>query len=368
MTFLVERTGFRARLQEMWRRDIARSVAAADRHTGKAIGKLGRLLDESRQFQHASAVAVRDVEKRLAASDAAVRNLEQRLTELERTALVDSRQARQVADWQLRFSPAGICAHVTRVVSEAPLREDPAAHLLVERLFPPDFYELLLASLPEMDLFQSSDSNEMYLRPAEFGVVPRLTGLVWEFIDTHVARAVAGAALQRLRPVIEARYEALFGREWAEAVLGLSHESSGGRMMLWRRGYCEKPHLDPKRTSVTALVYLARPGDPETGGTMLYSIDGDFAPVHTKTSYPDVHGLSCTLVSRVPFRPNSALILVNAGGAHGTEVPDDMPSDLVRYAFELQIGPSAQQLLDFVSTLPPSDQQQWLDLAALRAT
>jgi len=363
VVFALEWTGLRARLQALWRRDISRSATSANRRTDKTLGTLRRLSDEQRQLQHATDVRVREIERRVAASHAAVLDLEQRLTDLERTHLADSRQARQVSDWQLRVDPAAICAHVSRAVSDAPLSEAPTAHLVVEELFPPDFYELVLASLPAIDHLQASDSNERHVRPAEFRIVPRLTTLMWEFIDTEVARAIASAALPRLHPFLEARYVALFGRERAGAALNLPHEPSPGRLLLRRRGDCEKPHLDPKKTSVSVLMNLAKPGEPETGGTRLYAIDGDFTPVHTNTAYPGAHGLTCRLVSQVPFRPNTALILMNARAAHGADAPDILPAELVRYAFEFGLGPGTLQLLDFVATLPPSAQQQWLGLA-----
>ena len=134
VAFLVERTGLRARLQEIWRRDIARSVAAADRHTEKSVAKLTRLADEGGQVDRVTATNLRALENQVAASMAVVREFESRLTRLEQTALADSRQAPSVAEWQSRFRSGAICAHVTRAVSEAPLLEEPAAHLLVERI------------------------------------------------------------------------------------------------------------------------------------------------------------------------------------------------------------------------------------------
>ena len=43
--------------------------------------------------------------------------------------------------------------------------------------------------------------------------------------------------------------------------------------MLRRPGYKLTPHLDPKRATMTVLLYLARPGDSEQFGTSLYSVD-----------------------------------------------------------------------------------------------
>ena len=365
VAFLVERTGVRARLQEMWRRDIARSVGAADRHTGVSISKLKRRVDDSSHAQRLSVSTVRDLEQQLAVSVAIVRELESRLTRLERTALADSRQAQSVAEWQSRFGSDAISEAVSRTIAAAPLREEPAAHLLVERIFPPDFYALVVDTLQNGDDAGTAESPEIDLRPTAHRIVPRLTAVAWGFIDARLADAIARAALERFRPFIERYYVELFGRECGEAVLALPHEASA-RFQRWPRGYSETPHLDPKGTVITVLMYLARPGDSLIATASLYSIDGDFAPVHTNTAYPDEHGVHCRLVSRVPLRHNSALLTVNAGAAHRIDLQqEDGQTDTDGgYGLELRIGPNVRQFVDLISTLPPADQQPWLGLAA----
>ena len=134
--------------------------------------------------------------------------------------------------------------------------------------------------------------------------------------------------------------------------------------MLRRPGYVQKPHLDPKRSAATVLIYVARPGDPESVGTVLYSLSNPVSPVRTSTYYPEDFGVTCTPVKHVPFRPNTAVVFVNAEGAHGAEIPrESVPEDLLRYAFMHYIGPEVPQLLELVSTLPPPEQQGWLGLA-----
>src|SRR5262249_348257 len=159
-----------------------------------------------------------------------------------------------------------------------------------------EFYEWVTDSLPEPDFFASRDPIKMNLRPAQFKIVPRLTRLVWEFIDNDVTRTIADAALPRLTPFVRARYAAMFGDREAEAVLALPDRAFGGRLMLRRPGYTQKPHLDPKRSSATVLIYCARPGDPENIGTALYSMANPVSPVRTSTYYPEDHGVACTPV------------------------------------------------------------------------
>jgi hypothetical protein len=366
LQFLLQRAGLHARLQEMWRRDIARAAATAAL-TDKTIGQLNRSSDDDREWQRISEARLNECEARLAQSDVAIQALQERLAGFERATILDNRQARLAADWPLRFKPADIRAHVVRAVHEASMHETPGAHLVVDRLLPPDFYEFLLASLPGADLFLG-EPMEMDLGPGPFDLVPRLTRLLWEFVATDVADSLAGAALERLRGPVLARYEAFFGREHAAALLATPHGHWGEGLTLRRRGYRERPHVDPKRASIAVLIGLTRRDTPEAMGMTLYSIDGDFLPIRTGVSHPESHGLTCRPVSSVPVRPNSALILVNAGMAHAIEIPDEESAapELPRYGFHFYVGPSVQMLIDIASTLPPADQQPWLGLAGAR--
>ena len=367
LQFVLQRAGLHARLQEMWRKDIARAAATTAGLTDKTVSQLNRLSDDGREWQRISEARLDECEARLAQSDVALQALQKRLAEFERVAVVDNRQARLAADWPLRFKPAEIRAHVVRAVSEAAMHETPGAHLVVEQLLPPDFYEFLLASLPGADLFHQSEPMDMDLGPGPFDRVPRLTRLLWEFVGTDVADSLTAAALQRLRAPLLARYETFFGRERAEAVLAIPHGHSGERLTLRRRGYRERPHVDPKRASIAVFISLTPRDAPEAIGTTLYSIDGDFAPIRTGVSHPESHGLTCTPVSCVPFHPNSALILVNAGMAHAIAIPDEsVPPNLLRHGFHFYIGPSVPMLIDVASTLPPADQQPWLGLVGER--
>jgi hypothetical protein len=262
------------------------------------------------------------------------------------------------------MNTADVCGHVARAVSAAPLDPAPCAHLVIDEVFPPDFYQLLVESLPAPEFFLSRDPIKMNLRPARFKIVPALTRAVWEFVDADVTRTIADVALRRLQPYLHARCEAMFGAGRADAALAIPHRAFGGRIMLRRPGYLQRPHLDPKRSSATVLIYVARPGDPEGVGTALFALSSPVLPVRTSTYYPEDHGVTCTPVKRVPFRPNTAVVFVNAEGAHGAEIPKASAAEsFQRYAFMYYIGPDLPELLRFVATLPTAAQQGWLGLA-----
>ena len=85
-------------------------------------------------------------------------------------------------------------------------------------------------------------------------------------------------------------------------------------------------------------LYLARPGDSESWGTQLYSVESD-------TEAPSVAAYwikadRCVLQKDVPFRRNSMLIFLNSHGAHGATIPVEAePADLERYMSSPELGP-----------------------------
>ena len=368
----LRRSGLFGRLQEAWRRDLERTSSKERRESQREFKRLEDAAREANETLRANRTRLHEMEQRLESAEKILATVnEPRLKAIERGAAqlglasrTNDRQAPLIAQFVSRFDPRAISEHVTQAVNAAALDPLPCAHLVIEELFPPDFYSLLVDSLPEPAFFPSRDPIKMNLRPVNFKVVPALTRLMWEFVDADVTRSIADSALKRLNPFIRSRYAAMFGDQYADTVMALPHRAFGGRLMLRRPGYSQKPHLDPKRSSATVLIYVARPGDPEEVGTAFYSLADTVSPVRTSTYYPQDHGVACTLVKHVPFRPNTAVVFVNAEGAHGAEIPKGVaPDDLLRYAFMHYIGPDVPQLLQFVSTLPPTEQQGWLGLA-----
>jgi hypothetical protein len=250
---------------------------------------------------------------------------------------------------------------VANAVANARLHEQPGGYLVLDEVFPADLYDLIVASLPAAEWFEADTSTERLLRPGEFrGRMPRLTTLVWEFIDSELTRAIKDAALPRLRPLLEARYADLFGAGQAGRALELPHEAFPGTLFL-RRGGVEEPHVAPRRTSISVVMNLARRDDAHAVGTRLYSVDPAFAPISTNAAYPQSHGFQCVPVAQVASRPNTAVILVNARVARAPDAGHDPGLD--RYTYEFGIGPALPDLVDFVTRLSPALQQPWLGLA-----
>jgi hypothetical protein len=129
--------------------------------------------------------------------------------------------------------------------------------------------------------------------------------------------------------------------------------------MLRRPGYHLGPHRDPKRSMLTCLLYLARPGDSETYGTQIFRVDNDADATYKQTYYPEDDGRACHLVKVVPFRPNSMLVFLNSRGAHGAHIPQDAPATLERYSYQFYVAPENEALGQLIRSLPQDRRVLW---------
>ncbi len=129
--------------------------------------------------------------------------------------------------------------------------------------------------------------------------------------------------------------------------------------MLRRPGYLLGPHRDPKRSLLTCLMYLAKPGDDEAHGTRLYRVSDDSEAHYKQTYYPEREGHACELVKVVPFRPNSMLVFLNSNGAHGAGIPDDAPATTERYSYQFYVAPEQNALRALLKSLPRERRGMW---------
>ena len=71
----------------------------------------------------------------------------------------------------------------------------------------------------------------------------------------------------------------------------------------------------------------------------------------------------CELARDVPGLGNSALIFLNSTGAHGASVPDDAPSDFLRYVYQARFSPDAatkKRLLELLTTEEGARRDRWV--------
>jgi hypothetical protein len=251
-----------------------------------------------------------------------------------------------------------IQAHVARAIAAAPIQFEPFEHIVVDEVLPPALYDLLLSAIPPEPFFQDHDriKQDMHF-PITFG--PALGTTVWNFVDAVLARrAIQPAVLEKFHEPLQGHFDIVFGPSFRAQANALPQLSSGGRLMLRRAGYHLDPHRDPKRSLLTCLLYLARPGDSEAHGTQLFRVIGDREANYKQTYYPEADGQHCELAAVVPFRPNRMLAFMNSRGAHGATIPADA-GEVERYTYQFYVAPENEALGALIRELPRERRTMW---------
>jgi hypothetical protein len=260
-----------------------------------------------------------------------------------------------------------VADHVRQAIEGATIDTVPYPHIVVENLFPADFYATLRKAIPPASFFGDVDPIKQNLRtPLEFG--PELSIRVLGFLeDVIVKGTLPGALTRKFHESLRLHYDAIFGPALRDRATAMAQSVTGGRLMLRRPGYHLAPHRDPKRSMLTCLMYFAGGKDSEEYGTDLFRVADDREATYTQTYYPEQNGSICELVKRVPFRPNTMLVFLNSTGAHGATIPDDAPSGLERFSYQCYIGPSHDALAGLIRELPPERQLMWRSKSEVEA-
>jgi hypothetical protein len=252
--------------------------------------------------------------------------------------------------------------HVDSAIARAALDTEPTPHMVVDDILPRDVYDLLVAAIPPADVFNDRDPVKRDLEMPALETAPELTRCVWRLFDEQIVGGIVGPGVfERFQPAVASHYAQTGGEEFGRRAAAVPHRTFAGRIQLRRPGYRLAPHLDPKRVVVTGLFYFPRPGDTESYGTQLFSLDRPFVASGMATCFPENHGLTCSLARTAPYRANSLLVFVNSGAAHGASLPRDATLS-ERYAYQFYVKPEDGKLKKLLRELPPEAQAAWAEI------
>jgi hypothetical protein len=253
-----------------------------------------------------------------------------------------------------------IGAHVTAAFERSTLHLEPFPWMVIDGLLPDDLFDALVKGIPPAELFADKPANKQQIK-VPFDLAHSYGRRVWRFMVNVVAP-------QHIMPVLVKTFEvplaAWIRDNWPElgsdplSASRVKLHTTDGRIFRHGRGYLIPPHRDPKWGFLTVLLYLARPGDSETWGTQIYSVDED---TEAKGSAPHwIDPAKCHLVQDVQYRPNRALIFLNSVGAHGASIPPDaQPEDLERYMYQFRVGPNTKSVRAMMEALPEERKALW---------
>ena len=339
---LLMRSGVFGTLQREWRRDhksgADRVVASLDR-VSRDLAALQQKIEQLNTELRSVAGRSKEHGDRLTRQSGEIEQLrseagmaESRAAQLQRDtaraqlALMVNAEHRERRHAGALDAPR-IAAHVNARIASAAVTPEPMPHILVTDLLPGDTYEALLSAIPPPEFFSQRDPVKRNFKIGQGKLAPEWTLCAWQFFEHAViAEMLVPALVERMRP-------------WLPD--GVHLGASAGRLMLRGPGYHLAPHLDPKGVLFTCLVYFARPGDDEAFGTQLFRLDRPLTERRENTYYPGEDGFRCELAETIPFRANTALVFLNAGGAHGAHIPTSAPPATERYAYQFYVRPTS---------------------------
>jgi hypothetical protein len=251
-----------------------------------------------------------------------------------------------------------IAGHMTAAVARTQLRREPFPHAVVEDVFPADFYAALLRGIPPGELFGDKTRNKEHVN-VPLTVAPAYSRRVWNFLvyelQPQLQPMLVGLFREPMGEWIASEWPALAADPFAPP---MQLNTADGRIMRRGRGYYISPHRDPKWGFITGILYLARPQDSQRWGTQLFAVDEDGDAVGAAPHWIDPE--RCRLVVDVPYRPNTMLVMLNSGGAHGANIPEDAePADLQRYIYQFRIGPGGPAISRLTALLPEHRRALW---------
>lgn len=336
-------------------KQVQEETSAGQRAVRDALARLEQELQGLRAQQKEQAAAT---EQALASMKRDLEGIALREAQLRAIARADLHLARALPKLEKNLAtPEEIGAHIRASIDGAVLHESPFPYMVVDDVLPEPVFRSLVTGLPPAVLFADRPVNHQHLEPP-FELAPQYSRRIWGFmVDIIVRDFIQPAVLDKLKDPVHAWFSENFPA-MTEGVGSLRLTTSGGRILLRRRGYRIPPHRDPKWAVVTCLLYLPRKGDDERWGTQLFTVNDDAEARGAKPHW--IESAQCTLVEEVSFRPNRLLVFVNSVGAHGASIPDDAePADLERYAYQFRIGPDATSIGRLMDTLPDDRKVMW---------
>ena len=282
--------------------------------------------------------------------------LQERITLLEQVITTTDRLAPRFVTSP--FDLAEVAAHAYAAITTASLLTDPSPHIVVDQVFPPDYYSYLRDTLPPPASFTGTNPTKVNFDFGDPRMVSPFTRVAWgQFEQIVIEQSVHAALRERFNAVIPAHYEAIFGAELAPTAISLPTVTRG-RLLLRRPGYEQRPHFDPKRVLLTGILYMALPDDPPQYGTSLYRLDRPVVQPVMHTFYPETADYTCTFAKHVEYRANRLFAFINSGATHGAKLPADA-SLLERYAYQFYVKPRGAGLARLVKQLPVEQQGAW---------
>ena len=200
-----------------------------------------------------------------------------------------STPVQQAATEQNKWSPEALSEHFAGVLARTEVRYDPSPHLVLENVFPDDYYAALKANLPaNTDVYKGwaigaskglthyQNRKQIYIHNREvlekldFGA-DELKDFWLNFQSWYMSEELKRLMLSPFEPELTSRFDGNTLPSNGEVI-------TNGMINFHEAGYFIGPHPDTADRLVTAIFYLAEPGAPEDAGHEVLPAQGSRLP------------------------------------------------------------------------------------------
>ena len=212
---------------------------------------------------------------------------------------------------------SSIVNHFVRAVDYAAASKFPYKHLYVQNVFPWDYYDLLIYSLPKDEAY----TDRRFDNRGICNVAELETGFWRDLLKWMGSKEVFDVVRGKFAKVLSERFP---GKRDASVDIRLVRDSSS---------YKIHPHTDISRKGVSLLIYLPYSRDLAAYGTSIYiAKDGRKCDGSTRHEFEDF-----SKVYTAPFLPNSMFGFARTDNSfHGVEPIGSVTRDVLLYNIYMQ--------------------------------
>jgi hypothetical protein len=205
--------------------------------------------------------------------------------------------------------------HMKYQINNAPLRQWPFPHLLIDEILPPAFYDEMIRHMPNGAAFdknefggkRSEERHRTIIRLTPDVTNDRMQDWMNEKMDWFTGGELSGILLDRFRTMPSRPEDATPGH------LSL--------ILNDQPGYAIGPHMDIGAKIVTMIIYTPRrryeQAQVDSLGTSLYQPKSGWTGADRGRHY---HFDTFDRIITVPYKPNTALLFHSIDGSfHGVE-------------------------------------------------
>lgn len=179
-----------------------------------------------------------------------------------------------IARGLFRASPKVAAGHALQRIEGAQLQTKPFPHLVVDEIFPSDFYEEILTHLPKVSSLSIPDKFGMMKigdDDAAFRALPKASQKFWSIFEREIKAPICSALLRRYKPYLSEKLALIFGPTFDEqSIADEEFLSLRGIVQCRTTGSRMGPHVDKATSLFTFLFYFAADESLRPFGTIFY--------------------------------------------------------------------------------------------------